>query len=619
MKTKKELNALPAKLSEPWRNIAKGEQIKGAKNPHEIVTPKFKIAGYVRLSPTGDEREEGSLVSHPQRIQQFVDSKNLQTGGSWGEIVEWYVDKDLSGKDMNRPSFRKMLSDIRSGAINAVVITELSRLNRKVKDFCEVWDLFKEHNVAMFSLKENFDTSTPMGELMLIQAMSFAQFERQTIVDRIKKGARARAERGLANGCVPLGFKLVDHRPNYREVDEAEKTYVEFVFRKFLEIKRLNPLVHYLNENGYRTKEFISKNGKKIGGKRWTLSSIHSVLTNRAYIGEREVNKKFRSKNSENLRDEDQYFYVQAHWPALISKELFFDVQSLLEQNKKKARKYVHDYRLTGLIDCAECGQKLIGKSGTGQNAKYFYYGHKRKMLIEGNRHLQRCKYENIPALAMEEAIISRLKDLTTDRKLIAELARSMATNSNKNNDHQKALMAAKEQERRKLEQKVNNLYEAISEETDREVRQGLSLKARETKELLDKADSTIQSLKQEYEQANNVVDITKMREFVEIFKNGAFEALSVSAQAEILKERVRRIILREDGVFQVEIYGEKPGSILMGSEGGTLDDLEAGGSPASKARSNLSGVRPRFKLVRPERFELPTNRFEAGYSIQLS
>jgi hypothetical protein len=89
-------------------------------------------------------------------------------------------------------------------------------------------------------------------------------------------------------------------------------------------------------------------------------------------------------------------------------------------------------------------------------------------MLSEGNRHLQRCKYENIPALAMEEGIISRLKDLTTDRKLIAELARSMASNNNENNDHQKALMAAKEQERRKLEQKVDNLYEAISEETDR-------------------------------------------------------------------------------------------------------------------------------------------------------
>lgn len=80
-----------------------------------------------------------------------------------------------------------------------------------------------------------------------------------------------------------------------------------------------------------------------------------------------------------------------------------------------------------GLIDCSECGQKLIGKSGSGKNAKYFYYGHKRKLLAEGNRHLQRCKFENIPALNIEEAIVSRLKDLSSDRSLIVELAKRLS------------------------------------------------------------------------------------------------------------------------------------------------------------------------------------------------
>ena len=74
MKTKKESNASRAILSEPWRNTKKGDSvvIKSCQNENE---PKFKIAGYVRLSPTGDAREEGSLVSHPQRIKQFVESK----------------------------------------------------------------------------------------------------------------------------------------------------------------------------------------------------------------------------------------------------------------------------------------------------------------------------------------------------------------------------------------------------------------------------------------------------------------------------------------------------------------------------------------------------------------
>ena len=594
MKTKKEPKDSLAKLSEPWRNIRKGDQIE-SKKKHLEDQPKFKIGAYVRLSPTGDDREEGSLVSHPQRIKQFVESKNIQNG-AWGEIVEWYVDKDLSGKDMNRPSFQRMLTDVKNGRINAIIVTELSRLNRKVKDFCEVWEFFKDNNTALFSLKENFDTSTPMGELMLIQAMSFAQFERHTIVDRVKKGARARAERGLANGGLLLGFKLVEHRPNYREVNETERDYVEQVFRKFLELKRISKVVEYLNKNGYRTKEFITKSGKKTGGSRWTLSSVHSLLTNRAYIGQREVNKKFRSINPENLRDDERYFFVDAHWPAIISKELFYDVQSLLEQNKKKARKYVHTYRLTGLIECTECAAKLIGKSGTGKNGKYFYYGHMRKLVVANDRHLQRCKIENIPAIQLEEAVIARLKDLSNDRATIKALTQSSASEGAAKLEHQKALIASKEQERRKLEQKLKNLYEAISDEADRDLRLALSEKTKDTKKLLDEAELALHDLKRDYDQANNVVDISNVMQLLKVFKEGAFEALSVAAQAEILKERVRRLVVRENGIY-VEVYGGKP---------------EEGFRLLNQSRSTLSGVRTGFKLVRSRGLEPLTLRFEA-------
>lgn len=589
MKTKKESNASLGKLSEPWRNSKKGELSEVKRKSDD--QPKFRIAGYVRLSPTGDEREEGSLVSHPQRIKQFVESKNVQAGGSWGEIVDWYVDKDLSGKDMNRPAFQKMLKDIKAGIVNAVIVTELSRLNRKVRDFCEVHEFFKEHKTALFSLKENFDTSTPMGELMLIQAMSFAQFERQTIVDRVKRGSRARAERGLANGILPLGFKLVDHRPNYRAIDETERSYVELIFNKFLELKRINKLITFLNENGYRTKEITTKSGKKIGGHRWSMSSIHSLLTNRVYIGEREVNKRFRTQNQDELREDERYFCVKAHWPEIVLKEIFFDVQRMLEQNKKKARKYVHDYRLTGLIECAECGQKLIGKSGSGRTGKYFYYGHKRKMLSEGDRHLQRCKIENVPAPILEEAIVSRMKDLSGDRKIVAELVRLTSSKSQTSTDLQKSLIAAKEQERRKLEQKIENLLEAISEENDRELRLSLSNMTKDLKTQLDQVIAATLSLKQDYEHSCKVVDITEALKLIQIFKTGAFDALPVSTQAEILKERIRRIVVQEKGLY-VEFFGQKLeyiSRILKGD--GEKNELNA-------VRSTPSGVLPVFKLV---------------------
>lgn len=556
MKIKKESQNSPVRLLEPWRNIGKGETRDQQKN--QVNSKRFRIGGYVRLSPSGQEREEGSMVSHPQRIKQFVESKNIQHNGDWGEIIEWYVDKDFSGKDMNRPGFQKMLRDIKLGHINAVVVTELSRLNRKVRDFLEVYELFKSHNTAFFCLRENFDTSTAMGELMLIQAMSFAQYERQTIVDRIKKGARARAERGLANGYVPLGFKLVEHRPNYREIDENEKNYVEMIFRKFLELKRINHLVKYLNEKGYRTKEFITKSGRKAGGNRWTLSSIHNVLTNRCYIGEREINKKHRSDNSEILKEDELYCFVDAHWAALIPTELFYDVQSLLENNKKKARKYVHEYRLTGLIECSECGASLVGKSGTGKNSKYFYYGHKRKMVTGNDRHLHRCQNENVPAPLLEEAIISRLKDLSNDRKLVAELAMTSSAQSKSRLEHMKSLIGTKEQERRRLQGKLDNLYDSIAETDDKILRAGLGTKAKELQLQVDQADESLQALNTEFSKSNNVVDVTEAMEFIKIFRDKAFDRLPVGVQADILRGRVRRIVAKELGVFAVEIFGRK-------------------------------------------------------------
>ncbi len=438
---------------------------------------------------------------------------------------------------------------------------------------------------------------------MLIQAMSFAQFERQTIVDRIKKGARARAERGLANGYIPLGFKPVEHRPNYRDIDETECQYVEMIFRKFLELKRLNHLVTYLNEKGHRTKEFVTRSGKKVGGNRWTISSTHALLTNRAYIGEREVNKRFRSADPERLKDDERYFFVEAHWPALISRELFFDVQKLLEQNKKRARKYIHEYRLTGLIECSECGARLVGKSGTGKNGKYFYYGHKRKMVTVNDRHLHRCKIENIPALELEEAVISRMKDLSMDRELVSELIKSTTNGSREKLEHQKALLAAKEQERRKLDQKLNNLYDAISEESDKDLRAGLSQKAKETKNQLDLVKLAFSELKADYDQASNVVDISCVMDWIKVFRESAFEAQSVSAQSEILKNRIRRLIVRDSGVY-VEIYGRKPEPVLLAGEESSEIKNPTAKSPLGATRS---GVRTVFKLVGLTGFEPAT------------
>lgn len=135
----------------------------------------------------------------------------------------------------------------------------------------------------------------------------------------------------------------------------------------------------YIFRRAYVTKEFVTKKGVKAGGNKWTISSLYSVLTNRAYIGEREINKHARGIRQSDLSEDDKYFFVDAHWPAIVSEDLFYDVQNLLEQNRKKARRYIHQYRLTGIIFCSECGEKLVGNPARDEMENIFITGTKER------------------------------------------------------------------------------------------------------------------------------------------------------------------------------------------------------------------------------------------------
>jgi hypothetical protein len=123
-----------------------------------------------------------------------------------------------------------------------------------------------------------------------------------------------------------------------------------------------------------------------------------------------------------------------------------------------------------------------------------------------------------------------------------------------------------------------------------------LSEKAKETQILLIQTEAAIEDLKRDTAETNNVVDISVALKFIQIFKNGAFDALPVAAQAEILKERVRRIVVRENGVY-VEVFGKKPEPVLnlLSGEGN-------GRQGNSESRSNLSIIRTVSKVVRSGR-----------------
>jgi site-specific DNA recombinase len=195
-----------------------------------------RVGIYLRVSTEEQVRiQDGSLVSQKQRLIEYVELQNARHENGWGVVVDFYCDEGKSAKDMNRPEFQRMLADVKSKRINLIVATELSRLSRNIRDFCEVWDLFKKHETSFITLRDHFDTTTAAGELMMFNMINYAQYERKQTAERIAANWQSRAKRGLWNGgSIPFGFDRNDKNKAELLPHETESKQVKEIFELFL-------------------------------------------------------------------------------------------------------------------------------------------------------------------------------------------------------------------------------------------------------------------------------------------------------------------------------------------------------------------------------------------------
>ena len=195
-----------------------------------------RIGLYLRVSTEEQARiQDGSLVSQRRRLEEYVEGQNRRDS-NWGVIVDVYCEEGKSAKDMNRPEFQRLMQDIRTNRIDLVLTTELSRLSRSIKDFCEVWDIFKKSNASFITLRENFDTTTAAGEMMVFNIMNLAQFERKQTSERVTMNFHSRAMRGLRNGATPVLGYSIDHDNKSRlVVNKEDAKLVKAIFETFLE------------------------------------------------------------------------------------------------------------------------------------------------------------------------------------------------------------------------------------------------------------------------------------------------------------------------------------------------------------------------------------------------
>ncbi len=347
---------------------------------------------------------EGSLVTQLQRLRQQVAYKRDTIGEPWEEAAVYEL-RGVSGKDSVRsPEFLRLFEDIRAGRVNTIICTALSRLCRSLRDFLDLLEVLDEHGVEFCSLKEQFDTTTPHGRLIMTILMALAQFEREQTSERTHDAVVARTERGLWNGGRLFGFDLDPDRKGYLLPNNAEVIGVNFAFETYLDVGSVAATVERMNRAGYRAKSFTSRRGKTHTGGEFAFSTVHQMLKNVAYIGKRAI------------PGPDGPLLVDAVWSGIVDPDLFERVQALMAGNARSGHNAVshisHTYVLSGgLTICGRCGGAIEGRSGVSHlGKKYCYY-----VCRSG------CGMR-VPADHLEGAVLGRLRALAADPATVETL-----------------------------------------------------------------------------------------------------------------------------------------------------------------------------------------------------
>ena len=220
---------------------------KGQREPSRVKRP----TSFVVFEPRGD-RNKGGALSH------FDDLGKI--GERAGQPVDFVDDGGFSGATMDRPALQRLLADIAAGRIDTIVVYKIDRLTRSLADFAKIVEILDQRSASFVSVTQQFNTTTSMGRLTLNVLLSFAQFEREVIGERIRDKIAASKRKGMWMGGVPpLGYRVEDRK---LLVIDSEAEIVRSIFRRYAELGSVRLLKQELDARGIKSKSWTSASGR---------------------------------------------------------------------------------------------------------------------------------------------------------------------------------------------------------------------------------------------------------------------------------------------------------------------------------------------------------------------
>ena len=319
---------------------------------------KIQCAVYVRKSSDrGLDQEFNSLDNQELACKLYIASQAFQ---GW-EYFKTYSDGGISGGTMARPGLQALLTDVRNGKVQVVLVYKIDRLSRSIYDFKSMMKKdFEPHKCDLVSITQSFDTSTAMGKLTLNMLLSFAEFEREVASERVRDKMRATKSKGLwVGGVPPLGY---DIQFGKLIVNETERETVNKIFNTYLASHSLLDCRDRIAALGIHGKQWTTSKGETRGGREMTATIIERILKNQIYLG------KLPNKSTGEVFD--------GQHPAIITQELFDAVQQkLTDNNNHKGRtSYCRGGLLFHNMIYTADGAVFKNKTGNKGLRQYKYY-----------------------------------------------------------------------------------------------------------------------------------------------------------------------------------------------------------------------------------------------------
>jgi DNA invertase Pin-like site-specific DNA recombinase len=363
----------------------------------------MRCAIYTRKSTTHNlDLEFSSLDAQREACEHYIKAHAHE---GWTLVDERYDDGGFTGANTERPAFQKLLSDIEAKKVDLVVVYKVDRLTRSLLDFARVMDRFNSHGAAFVSVTQNFSTANALGKLTLNILMSFAEFEREMIAERIRDKIRASKRRGKwTGGRVPYGYDLV----NKRLVPcEPEAEVVRQIFALYAELGSTSKVARLLNERGLTTGRHAER-GFATRGAPWAKSDVLRVLRNPVYLGR---------VQSEGRVHEGEH-------EAVVEAEAFRIAEERLQRfSERRGAPRNPAYLLTGILSCGRCGSAMTSSTTRRNGREYRYYG----CRARSERGKEACSARRIAARPLEEMVVARVRAESLRPELVREVQRELA------------------------------------------------------------------------------------------------------------------------------------------------------------------------------------------------